>query len=74
MLEAFVGRQPIYDRQLKVIGYELLFRSYKAGDAQFLNGDQATPEVVLNTFMEIGLEQLVGSRQTGSYRHGSNQT
>ncbi len=61
MLEAFVGRQPIYNRELKVIGYELLFRSYKADQAQFQNGDQATSEVVLNAFMEIGLEQLVGN-------------
>ena len=61
MLEVFVGRQPIYNRQLKVIGYELLFRSYSGGTAEFLDGDSATSQVILNTFMEIGLEQLVGS-------------
>ena len=28
MTEVFVGRQPIFDRRLKVFGYELLFRSH----------------------------------------------
>lgn len=60
MLEVFVGRQPIYNQQLKVIGYELLFRSYRSETAEFLNGDSATSQLILNTFMEIGLEQLVG--------------
>lgn len=61
MLEIFVGRQPIYDRQLKVVGYELLFRSYEADHAEFVDGDRATSQVILNTFTEIGLERLVGN-------------
>ncbi|MFC1528500.1 EAL and HDOD domain-containing protein [Candidatus Latescibacterota bacterium] len=61
MLGIFVGRQAIYDRNLEVIGYELLFRSYEAEQASVTDGDQATTEVILNTFMEIGLERLVGS-------------
>lgn len=61
MPEIFVGRQPIYDRQLKVVGYELLFRSYEGDHAEFLDGDLATSQVILNTFTEIGLERLVGN-------------
>lgn len=60
MLEIFVGRQPIYNRQLKVVGYELLFRSYEADHAEFVDGDRATSQVILNTFTEIGVERLVG--------------
>ena len=61
MLDVFVGRQPIYDRRLNVIGYELLFRSHDADRAEFADGDRATSQVILNTFMEIGLERLVGN-------------
>ncbi len=58
---AFVGRQPIYDRQLQVIGYELLFRSHgTATQAGMLQPEQATAQVLLNTFVEIGIEAVVG--------------
>ena len=33
MREVFVGRQPIYDRQLDVVAYELLFRSSEENQA-----------------------------------------
>jgi EAL and modified HD-GYP domain-containing signal transduction protein len=62
MHDVFVGRQPIYNRRLDVIAYELLFRSSESNQAGFLDGDQATSQVVLNTFMEIGLETIVGQK------------
>jgi len=62
MLDVFVGRQPIFNKGLKVIGYELLFRSFEGGTAVFLDGDTATREVILNAFMEIGLGTLVGNK------------
>jgi len=62
MPNAFLARQPIYDRALEVIGYELLFRSGEAGHADFADADQATSQVMLNAFMEIGLENIVGDR------------
>ena len=60
MLGVFIGRQPIFNKYLTVIGYELLFRSYDTTKADFLNGDRATSQVILNTFIEIGLERLIG--------------
>lgn len=60
MDEIFVGRQPIYNRKLEVIGYELLYRSSLHNQAQFLDGDQATGEVILNAFLELGLENISG--------------
>ena len=42
----FVGRQPILDRTLNTIGYELLFRGGAAvGSAEFVDGDVATARV-----------------------------
>ncbi len=59
MSEALIGRQPIYDRRLGVVGYELLFR--RAGEGQaVVDGNQATSQVIVNTFIEIGLDVLVG--------------
>jgi EAL and modified HD-GYP domain-containing signal transduction protein len=57
-VEAFVGRQPIYDRDLNIFGYELLFRSDDRNAAMFGSGQEATLQVILNTFLEIGLDKV----------------
>jgi EAL and modified HD-GYP domain-containing signal transduction protein len=60
----FVGRQPILDRALGTIGYELLFRDgAAAGTADFVDGDVATARVLMNAITEIGLDTLVGNRR-----------
>ncbi len=59
--EIFVGRQPIYTQQLDVFAYELLFRSGELQHAGVTDGNQATAQVLVNTFLELGLETLVGS-------------
>ncbi len=60
MSDIFIGRQPIYDQKLKVFGYELLFRAASENRAEFIDGDQATTDVIVNTFLEIGLDNIVG--------------
>jgi c-di-GMP phosphodiesterase len=63
MQDIYIGRQAIYDRNMEVFAYELLFRSGQQNQSnvvQHLNGDIATSEVLLNTFMEIGLENIAG--------------
>ncbi len=59
----FVGRQPIYDRQIEVAGYELLFRSGRENRAVFEDGDLASTQVIVTAFMEVGLEHIVGSHR-----------
>lgn len=61
MHEIFLGRQPIFDRNLQVYGYELLFRHSDTPDAYVVDGDRATSEVILNTFTVFGLDALVGT-------------
>lgn len=64
LLDVFVGRQPIFNRDLTIYAYELLFRgSDKSNQAIVLGGDSATAQVVLNAFMEIGLSNLVGEHK-----------
>ncbi len=61
MQDAFVGRQPIFDRGMEVYAYELLFRNGLQHRADVVDGNQATTQVMLNTFTEFGLDSIVGS-------------
>jgi EAL and modified HD-GYP domain-containing signal transduction protein len=62
MNEVRVARQPIFDRRLEVVGYELLFRAGDATTAVVADSEGATATVVLNSFTELGLERVVGAR------------
>ena len=59
-IDAFVGRQAIFDRRLVVVGYELLFRNSEENRARFTDGNAATATTMLSSFVEIGLDALVG--------------
>ncbi|MGB9674301.1 MAG: EAL and HDOD domain-containing protein [Anaerolineales bacterium] len=59
----YIGRQPIFDRYMRVMGYELLYREANCDHAQFDDPDQATSHVILNTFAEIGLDEIVGRQK-----------
>ncbi|MFK7730325.1 MAG: EAL and HDOD domain-containing protein [Pseudomonadales bacterium] len=62
MSEFYIGRQPIFDCNMDVYAYELLFRSSEQNSASFFDGAKATSTVIINTFTEIGIEKLVGNR------------
>jgi c-di-GMP phosphodiesterase len=63
MSDIFVARQPIFDKDLNVYAYELLFRSGDSQDvAAIRNGQAATSTVIVNTFANMGLQDLVGGR------------
>jgi len=61
MENLYIARQPIYDKHLNVFGYELLYRNSMTNSAQFDDHNQATCETILNAFMHIGIDSLVGS-------------
>lgn len=59
--DVYVGRQPIYDVSLNVVGYELLYRRGDTAEAgQIDDDDSATLEVVTSSLIDIGLDALVG--------------
>ena len=60
MADVFIGRQPIFDPDLKVIAYELLYRRGQVSSADVIDGDLATSEVLVNSILEIGLDKIVG--------------
>ena len=55
-----VSRQPIFRADMTELGYELLFRNSEENRASFCDGDQATAEVIVTAFMELGLDEIVG--------------
>jgi c-di-GMP phosphodiesterase len=62
MSNAYVARQPIFDRDLEVVGYELLFREPPVTTANVSDHQAATTRVVLATLTELGLDQVVGTK------------
>ncbi len=60
LLPAFVGRQPIFDRRQAIHGYELLFRADAAAQPELVDGTVLTAQVVLNAFLELGIDTVVG--------------
>lgn len=49
-----LSRQPIFDRNLNVVAYELLYQSQNGNKVEkFLNGDQEACDVLINNFTSI---------------------
>lgn len=62
----FLARQPILDRHLNLYAYELLFRQgsdVNQSDVGMINGDLATSHVINNTFLEFGIERVLGDKR-----------
>lgn len=60
MSDIFIARQPIYDRNLYVYAYELLYRGGEEhNQANVIDGDEATSRVLVNALIDIGLPELV---------------
>ncbi len=62
--QIFVARQPIFENNGKVFGYELLFRS---GLDNFFpvgtNPDEASSKVLHNSFLLFGIDVLIGGKR-----------
>jgi c-di-GMP-related signal transduction protein len=57
----YVGRQTVYDDAGEVFGYELSFRDL--GDAATPEDvERATSQVLVTTFLDLGVDRLVGER------------
>jgi len=54
--EIIIGRQPIFDRNFRVSAYEILYRNTDLTDNAAM-----TAQVVVNTLIDLGLENVAGS-------------
>ncbi len=61
MEEVFITRQAIYNSHHEVIGYELLFHDGNTCQPPPCNDAEQSAQLIINTFMDFGLENLVGS-------------
>ncbi|MFO0944440.1 MAG: HDOD domain-containing protein [Planctomycetota bacterium] len=57
-----LARQPIFDRELNVFGYELLARNTETAFTGDQGDDAITANTLYNSLFEIGIEDLVGNR------------
>lgn len=57
---SYLARQPIFSPDQEVVGYELLYRSDDGGVIT-AGGTRATTDVIINSYVEIGLDRLVGN-------------
>ncbi len=62
-MDYYVARQPIFDLRTRVFGYELLYRSGARFGHLPVHGDVKTLEVINNSFMLIGFEQMTRGRK-----------
>jgi c-di-GMP-related signal transduction protein len=63
-MDVLVARQAIFDRDRRVHGYELLFRSNAAqNEFDGTEGGLATKQVLANSLLVIGLDNLVGRKK-----------
>lgn len=62
-MQAFVARQAIFDRERRVYGYELLFRSSSRNDFDGADATSATTELLGNSVLVLGFNQLVGRKK-----------
>ena len=64
MQDIYIGRQPIFNRNLDLFAYELLYRANNVRNAaEVLDHDHATTQVVINACLDFGLKQLVGDKK-----------
>ncbi|WP_102264329.1 EAL and HDOD domain-containing protein [Mesobacillus jeotgali] len=57
-MDIYVARQPIFDINEKTVAYELLYRNSSVNNYQHTDGDQATTDVIVNSFLNIGIKEL----------------
>ncbi len=62
-MDVFVARQPIFRKNNKIYGYELLFRGGMINAFPDIDGDTATSKVLSNTFFAMGMDQVLGGKR-----------
>jgi len=63
MADFLIGRQQILDQKLNIYAYELLFRGQDFDLKNKSEATQATNQVITDSVLELGLNNLVGSHK-----------
>ncbi len=63
-MDIYVARQPIYDSNVDLFGYELLYRgSAMATAARGLSSDHMSSTVVMHSLVDLGMTQITGGKR-----------
>ena len=63
-MDIFLARQPIFNKNMDVYGYELLYRNNNVKNlCQFFDAKEASLEVIAASFVVIGLTKLTGGKK-----------
>jgi len=62
-MHIFLARQPIFDRNKNVIAYELLFRNSNENVYNNVDGNQATLQVIANSFYEFDFKSVSDNKK-----------
>lgn len=62
-MDIFIARQPIFNRHKKLYAYELLHRISGENVYNSFDGDRATANLLINTFLSIGLDKITSSNK-----------
>jgi len=62
-MEAYVARQPIFNKKMERWGYELLFRDGISDFFPEIDGDTATSKVLSNSFFVIGIDRISAGKR-----------
>ena len=57
-MDVFVARQPVFDSQRRLYGYELLYRKGKNNFYEGENDNTSTVELISNSFLVMGFNEL----------------
>lgn len=62
-MDIFLARQPIFMRNHQLYGYELLYRCSEKNCFLEMDDDQATAELIYNTFFILGLSNITEGKK-----------
>ncbi|RLB16468.1 MAG: hypothetical protein DRG82_09010 [Deltaproteobacteria bacterium] len=62
-MKIYVARQPIFKRNRKIYGYELLFRGGITNAFPDIDGDTATSKLLSNTFFTMGMDRVSAGKK-----------
>lgn len=62
-MDAYVARQPIFDRKKRIFAYELLFRNSLENYMPKVDEDMASSQILSSTYYTIGLEKITSGKR-----------
>lgn len=61
--KVIMARQPIYNVDINIVAYELLFRDCTDNQAVIVDGDGATSELLVNLYTHFDVDEVIGGKK-----------